>query len=200
MHPNRAFHMHDQAAMQAIVADRAFGMLFARTGEGLRVAHAPVLVESEDRLVFHLARNNPVAQTEDGSDILFVCNGPDGYISPDWYEMPDQVPTWNYQAVELSGTLHRLPEGDLPGLIERLSADHERRLHPKPAWHHGKMRSGLFDQMLKGIIGFRMAIREWRATSKLSQNKPREAQRSAAARARAHGNGALADLMEADQP
>jgi transcriptional regulator len=32
-----------------------------------------------------------------------IVSGPDGYVSPDWYEMKDQVPTWNYVTVHLKG-------------------------------------------------------------------------------------------------
>lgn len=182
--------------MRAMVCARGFGMIVASTVKGLRVAHVPVIVASDDRLEFHLARSNPLAQIDDGTDLLFVCNGPDGYISPDWYGLPDQVPTWNYLAVEAEGILRRLPDADLPGLLERLSGLQEKRLHPKPAWHHDKMSSGIFDRMLKGITGFSMEIRDWRGTAKLGQNKAPEALRNAASGARRAGNSALATLME----
>lgn len=196
MHPNRAFHMHDSGAIRAMVGARGFGMIVASTVGGLRVAHVPVIVASDGRLEFHLARSNPMAQIDDGTELLFICNGPDGYISPDWYGLPDQVPTWNYVAVEAEGSLRRLPDTELPGLLERLSGLQEQRLHPKPAWHHDKMASGLFDRMLKGIIGFSMDVREWRGTAKLGQTKSADAMRSAAAGARRAGNSALAALME----
>ena len=38
------------------------------------------------------------------SSWLMAVNGADAYVSPDWYVSPDQVPTWLYQAVHLTGT------------------------------------------------------------------------------------------------
>jgi len=54
---------------------------------------------------FHVARNNPLAKLADGkSQWLMAVTGADAYVSPDWYVSPDQVPTWLYQAVHLTGT------------------------------------------------------------------------------------------------
>lgn len=196
MHPNPAFHIRDVSVMRAIVEEQGFGMLLGNTEEGLRVAHVPVILASDERLEFHLARSNRLAGIADGSDALFVCNGPHGYISPDWYGLPDQVPTWNYQAVEVQGSISRLPDAALPDLLERLSGMHEQRLSPKPVWHHDKMGSGIFARMLKGIIGFSIDIREWRGTAKLGQNKSVQTRINAAAGLRQTGNAQLADVME----
>ena len=195
MHPNRAFDIRDIATMRSVVNERMFGMIVASTETGLRAAHVPVLLDGEERLHFHLARNNPIGQLADGSEVLFLCNGADGYISPDWYGLPDQVPTWNYVAVELAGTIHRLPDGELPGIVERLSSAQEKRLLPKPEWHHRKMDQGLFQRMLKGIAAYAIVIREWRGTAKLGQNKAPEIRAAAAAGVRQQGHAALADLM-----
>ena len=54
---------------------------------------------------FHVARHNPLASLADGTaSWLMAVNGADAYVSPDWYASPDQVPTWLYQAVHLTGT------------------------------------------------------------------------------------------------
>ena len=55
-------------------------------------------------MAFHVARGNPLAALADGtSHWLLAVNGADAYVSPDWYVSPDQVPTWLYQAVHLTG-------------------------------------------------------------------------------------------------
>ena len=38
-----------------------------------------------------------------GAAVRLIVEGPEGYISPDWYGVADQVPTWNYVAVHLVG-------------------------------------------------------------------------------------------------
>jgi len=175
MHPDRRFHWHDQDDMRAFVADRAFGMLFTLTPDGPRVAHVPVLLDGQDRILFHLSRGNALAPSLDGADALFVANGADAYVSPDWYGLDDQVPTWNYVSVELEGRVSALPPESLPDIIDRLSHDQERRLSPKPAWTRDKMQDGLFDRMLGAITAYELRVTAWRGTRKLGQNKPETA-------------------------
>jgi transcriptional regulator len=190
MHPNRVFAWEDREAMLAFVADTAFATIAA---EGPVVVHAPVLVAGPDRLLFHVSRGNR-AKLDSRRAIVSVL-GPDAYISPDWYGTDDQVPTWNYLAVEAEGPLRRLDESELAELLDRLSAAHEARLAPKPAWTRAKMKPGRFEGMLKAIVGYELGIEALRGTRKLGQNKD-EATRRAAAAGLAPFNPALAALME----
>lgn len=195
MHPAAPFHWQDRDAMRAFVESRAFGALFCATPEGPRVAHVPVVFESADRILFHLARTNALAPHLDGSRGLFVVHGPDGYISPDWYGIDDQVPTWNYIAVELEGTLTRTADDGLPALIDRLSADREERLAPKQPWTRDKMKPGATELMMRGISGWSMDIEHWRGTRKLGQNKPEHVRMAAADGAAGAGQTEIAGEM-----
>jgi transcriptional regulator len=193
MHPNRAFAWEDRDAVLAFVADIAFATIAA---EGPVLVHAPVLVAGPDRLLFHVSRGNRAKL--DGRRAIVSVLGPDAYISPDWYGVDDQVPTWNYLAVEAEGPLRRLDEGELAELLDGLSAAHEARLAPKAAWTRGKMTPGRFEGMLKAIIGYELRIEALRGTRKLGQNKD-AAQRSAAAAGLAPYNPVLAALMEEEE-
>ncbi len=193
MHPNRIFAWEDREAMLAFVADIAFATIAA---EGPALVHAPVLVAGADRIRFHVSRGNR-AKLEGRRAIVSVL-GPDGYISPDWYGTDDQVPTWNYLAVEAEGPLRRLDEAELAALLDALSAAHEARLAPKPAWTRDKMGPGRFEGMLKAIVGYELAIEALRGTRKLGQNKS-EAERSGAVAGLAPFKPALAALMEKEQ-
>jgi transcriptional regulator len=190
MHPNRVFAWEDREAMLAFVADTAFATIAA---EGPVVVHAPVLVAGPDRLLFHVSRGNRAKL--DGRRAIVSVLGPDAYISPDWYGTDDQVPTWNYLSVEAEGPLRRLDETELAILLDGLSAAHEARLAPKPAWTRAKMKPGRFEGMLKAIVGYELGIEALRGTRKLGQNKD-EATRLAAAAGLAPFNPALAALME----
>ena len=195
MHPNATFRWEDRAALRELVSAVGFGALFAATPDGPRVAHVPVVWLDDDTLALHVARGNGLTRHLDGTTALFVVQGPDGYISPDWYGLgPDQVPTWNYLAVELEGTLRRMDEAGLVDQLDRLSADQEARL-PKTPWTRDKMDSKLFGQMIKGIVGFRLEIQGWRGTRKLGQNKPAAARLAAADASEAAGRRAIAHLM-----
>lgn len=168
MHPNRAFHWTDEREMLAFVARVSFATICV---DGPAVVHAPVIVAGPDRLLFHVSRSNPAAGKLEGARAIASVLGPDFYVSPDWYGSPDQVPTWNYLAVEVEGPLRRLDEEGLSALLDELSAAHEARLAPKTVWTRKKMTRGRFEAMLKAITGFEMRIEALRGTRKLGQNK-----------------------------
>lgn len=191
MHPNRTFAWTDRDAMLAFVADVSFGTICV---EGPFVVHAPVVVDTPDRLRFHVANGNRAAKHLDGARAIASFLGPDAYISPDWYGTPDQVPTWNYLSVEAEGQLRRMDENELATLLDDLSAAHEARLAPKPAWTRGKMTPGRFEGMLKAITGYELAIGDLRGTRKLGQNK-RGDELDGAIAGLAPFNPAVADLM-----
>jgi transcriptional regulator len=193
MHPNTEFHWQDREAMADFVSALGFGMLFADTPHGPRVAHVPAILE-EGRLLFHLAKGNALAGHIDGRNALFVFNGPDAYVSPDWYGEPDQVPTWNYVSVELEGPVSTLSRDELIAQIDSLSATQEARFDKTP-WTRAKMRDGLFEKMLGGIAGFALEPKAWRGTTKLGQNKTAEAIANAAEAIEANGRPAIAHWM-----
>jgi transcriptional regulator len=193
MHPNRAFAWEDSEAMLAMIAEIAFCTIAI---DGPMVAHAPVVVADAGRLRFHLSRGNRAAAGLAGKRAIVSCLGPEAYISPDWYGVPDQVPTWNYLAVEAEGPLRALDEAELAALLDDLSAAHEARLAPKPAWTRAKMTPGRFEAMLRAITGYELAIETLRGTRKLGQNKPGQA--AAAAAGLAPFDPALARLMQSE--
>jgi transcriptional regulator len=191
MHPSRAFAWDDREALLAFVADISFGTIAA---DGPLVAHVPAVVAGPDRLRFHLSRSNRAAAALEGKRAIFSVLGPDSYVSPDWYGTPDQVPTWNYLALEAEGPLRRLDEAELAALLDDLSAAHEARLAPKPPWTRAKMSPGRFEAMLKAIIGYELTIEDLRGTRKLGQNK-KEAERAGAAGGLAPFHPEMARLM-----
>lgn len=195
MHPNTAFHDHDRARAAALVEQVRFAMVFAATPDGPRVAHTPVHLTGDGALQFHLARGNALTRHLGGSDVVVVVNGPDAYVSPDWYVSEGQVPTWNYLAVEMEGRVRRMDDDGLAGLLDDLAAAEEAKLAPKPVWTRDKMEPGRFEKMLRGITGFEMEIKAWRLTAKLSQNKDAADRQGAIAGLEATGRRAVAELM-----
>ena len=106
MHPNSVFRQESSARLLEFVRERGFGIFTAAGPQGVLAAHVPFVVEQE-RVAAHLVRANPLAQhLHDGpAAALLIVSGPDGYISPDWYRAPGKLPTWNYVAVHIRGTL-----------------------------------------------------------------------------------------------
>lgn len=58
---------------------------------------------------FHSAQNNHACTALlNNSNCICVFTGPDAYISPDYYDLPNQVPTWNYLSIECEGDVGQL--------------------------------------------------------------------------------------------
>ncbi len=196
MHPNPAFRPKDEALAALLVREIGFASLFAATPDGLRVAHAPVLLSEDARtLQFHLARGNGLTRHLDGASLLIVVQGPDAYVSPGWYEAADQVPTWNYVAVEMEGAARKLDTAALVAQLDALTAQHEARIGAAPPWTRDKMTPASFGRMTDAILGFEVMISAWRPTLKLSQNKAADERERVIAGLTAQGHGAMAELM-----
>jgi transcriptional regulator len=199
MHPNPAFRQTPEAATLAFLRARAFGTLAVNAEAGPLLSHVPfLLAEDAASADLHLVRSNPIARM-DGVAAVIAVSGPDGYVSPDWYGIDDQVPTWNYLAVHLRGRLERLGDGLMRDMLDRQSAAYEDRLAPKRPWTADKMSAGALDRLMRSILPFRLHVERIDATWKLNQNKP-EAARLAAAEAIARSEigqetAALARLM-----
>jgi transcriptional regulator len=195
MHPNSAFRHDDRALLEAMIDEIGFGMVFAATPDGPRVAHTPLHWVGDGVVHFHLARGNALTQHLDGTTALAVINGPDGYVSPRWYSDSAKVPTWNYIALELEGPVRRMDQEGLTGLLETLIARQEARVEGGEPWTTAKMPEGKLRDMLKGIVGFELEVRAWRPTFKLSQNQSAEDRRAVADGLDAQGSRAMAELM-----
>jgi len=175
MHPNGAFRWSDEAAMRAFVAARGFATLCVAGPDAPLVAHAPLIATAEGRLRFHLARGNRIVGHLDGATAVASITDADGYISPDWYDAADMVPTWNYLAVEVEGRIRALDDAELIEQVDALGDVFESRLVPKPVWSRAKMTPGRFEAMLGAIRGFELLPGVWRGTCKMGQNrKPAE--------------------------
>ena len=194
MHPNPQFRHPDRALLETLIEEIGFGMVFAATSDGPRVAHTPLVSTGDGALQFHIARGNGLAKHLDGATALAVINGPDGYVSPRWYEDQGQVPTWNYVSLELEGRVRRMDSDGLLGHLEALSAREEARLAGEP-WTMDKSPHDYIRRLMAGIIGFELEILGWRETLKLSQNKSAEDRERVAAGLEASGSAAIAALM-----
>jgi transcriptional regulator len=166
----------DRAASLAFAEARGFGTVCAWDGAKPIASLLPFYLDYADdgtpRAAFHVARHNPLIKLADGTSFwLLAVNGADAYVSPDWYVSPDQVPTWLYQAVHLTGTVRKLSDDELAVQIDTLSAKFENWLVPKPPWTSSKMTAGRLDAMKKAIVGLVMTVEEVEGSFKLNQHK-----------------------------
>lgn len=172
----RHFVESDPDSIRRVLDGFPFATLISVVDGQPILSHVPILIEyaaagQPQRAIGHLAAANPHAAQLGAGSTLLVFQGPSGYVSPNWYTTPVQsVPTWNYVAVHLRGSVQRIDTADgKRAIVDALSARHESTLeHP---WTSDKMRPDLLDKMLGAIVGFQITVTGVDAKFKLSQNR-----------------------------
>ena len=88
MHTNPAFRKTSESRALALARDRAFGTITLAGPDGILASHVPFAFQ-EDIIRLHFTRSNPIARHLRGgqAEALLIVSGPDGYVSPDWYEV-----------------------------------------------------------------------------------------------------------------
>ena len=178
MYVHPAFKVHPAASL-AFAAARGFGLVIVCDAGRPVASLLPFrLIEADGKvpkLEFHVARANPLAAiAEKGGDWLVAVWGHDAYVSPDWYASAEQVPTWLYEAVHLSGPVRVVPGDHTQGHVERLSTTFESWLAPKPAWKLDKVPDRKREMLLKAIVAVEMTVESIEGSFKLNQHKSDE--------------------------
>ncbi len=169
------FAINDADALIARLARRWAGVFITVDADGTPVGtHMPVLWDAEKRIATgHIARANPQWKQGPGRGLI-VLSGAEAYVTPSWYpskvEHGKTVPTWNYEAVHLSGRVEWFDDAArLEGVVRDLSALHENgRAEP---WAIGDAPRAYIDALLRGIVGVALHVDRVDAKRKLSQNK-----------------------------
>src|SRR5262249_10202476 len=105
----KAHLVEDRKFLHDFMDEFAFVDLIT-TSPTLRVTHVPALLDRSEgtygTIYGHISRQNEQTKAFDGKQRgLIVFHGPDGYISPAWYQSRQAVPTWNFAVVHASGKL-----------------------------------------------------------------------------------------------
>jgi transcriptional regulator len=189
--------------VHALMAEHPFATLITNGSGGLLANHLPFAFDAaggaDGILRAHVARANEVwTLVEDGAEVLVVFQGPQHYVSPNWYpskhESHRQVPTWNYQVVHARGTIAwRQDEAFLRGIVGQLTKTHEAA-EPVP-WRMSDAQPDYLAEMLRNIVGLEITVTSLRGKSKLSQNKEDRDRLGAAETLRERGAGNLAGAM-----
>lgn len=201
MHPSPVFRQTLREKNLAFARERGFGVLavVGADSDGPLLSHIPFLVTEDGSAAHaHLARPNPILQwlAEGERPAVLAVGGPDGYISPDWYEAdPGLVPTWNYVAVHLRGRLRLRPEEALRKHLDELAAQFEQRLLPKPPWRTSKVPERQLQALMRAILPVELEIETVDGTWKLNQNRPDAARINAAGHVESSGLGAETALL-----
>ena len=199
------FRIEEQRAL-AFAADRGFGVIVAADERGPRGSHVPFVIQQRDDRVIvqiHLTSKNPLVELADGvRRFLLIVSGDDAYVSNDWYASRDNVSTWLYEAVHLSGVAHLRERDDNRAHGDALLAVSEARL-PKQPWGLAQMEPTKRETMLASIRVIDLVVDQIEGQSKLNQHKSDEDHVAVAnqlARAEETGSRRLAERMRALRP
>ena len=182
MHPNPAFRQEPEFLNLNLARKRGFGTLCINADPAPLLSHVPFALDEAGKTAeLHLVRSNPIARAVTAATPAVISvAGPDGYVSPDWYGDPAQVPTWNYVAVHLRGQITPMDPTEMRAHLDKLSAQFEARLVPKQPWTTEKMPTDALDRMMRQILPFKFLVEEVEGTWKLNQNKTDHAREGAA--------------------
>ena len=164
--------------MHALMRQRPFAALVSSSANGLYGTHLPTVLKDDGAnglIECHLARANPHwKDLADGNEALMIFQGPEGYITPNWYPSKalhgKAVPTWNYAVVHAYGRPAVVQDKDwLRRHVTELTTQQEAS-EAQP-WAVSDAPENYVDVMLRGIVGFRFAITRLEGKWKMSQNR-----------------------------
>ena len=177
MYTPKHFNSPDLTLAQQLMGERPLALLIGPDADGQSFgSHVPLGVIQEGNgqgawlLEGHMARANPHwAWLQAQHSVMAVFSGPSAYISPAHYDTQLAVPTWNYIAVHVYGTLSLIDDHTAKdALLKRLIAQHE----PGYAAQWRGLPEDFQDKLLGAIVGFRIHVTRWEGKFKLSQNRP----------------------------
>ncbi len=166
--------------LQQLVQSHPLGLLITHDGQEIEANAIPWLLDRDPAggpgiLRAHVARANPVwKQARRDVSSLVVFQGPQAYISPNWYPSKaithQEVPTWNYCMVHARGLLQvREDAAWVLNLVTRLSDTHEK--NQALPWSVSDAPKAYIDKMLAAIVGIEIVLTSLTGKWKVSQNK-----------------------------
>ncbi len=165
----------DQTELRAMVEAARTAWLVTAGDDGVPAATLLPIMWRESTVIAHLAiANEHWRKITPDQPCLLISTGPDAYISPSWYAAKAEhgrvVPTWNYTAVHLTGTVrvHRDQEW-LRRAVTDLTETHESR-RDQP-WAVSDAPEQFVTGQLRGIVGIEVSITGVEGKAKLSQNR-----------------------------
>jgi transcriptional regulator len=191
-------------AQHALIRSQPLGLLICNGPEGLEANTIPFLIDASasklGTLRAHMARANKQWRSlGEADEALVVFQGPDRYISPNWYatkrETGKVVPTWNYVMVQARGKPRVIEDAEwLRAQIDELTRTHEGR-RPTP-WAVSDAPADFIAMQIKAIVGLEIEIAHIAGKWKVSQNRPAADREGVVAGLTAEGEPTALDMAE----
>eukprot|EP00112_Aurelia_sp_Birch-Aquarium-sp1_P008154 Seg18947.1 transcript_id=Seg18947.1/GoldUCD/mRNA.D3Y31 product="Protease synthase and sporulation protein PAI 2" protein_id=Seg18947.1/GoldUCD/D3Y31 len=166
------FNVDDLDTIHSFIKDHPFGLLLSLESEEIHDTHTPFHLRADGALVGHIAKANPQWKSwTHTSKVKVIFSGPHSYISPKYYSSDFNVPTWNYSAVSITGTIKVIDsEEEMLDFLDSLTNDHEDEKEP---WTLDR-NDERYMKLLSGIVVFEITPTDIKASFKMSQNKSEE--------------------------
>lgn len=176
MYIPKHFEVRDEKNIFDFIQNNSFGIVVS-SHDGVPVGtHLPFLLDRERKcLTGHFSKLNEQWKGIEGQEVLVIFHGPHHYISSSWYETNLSVPTWNYVAVHVYGTIELMTDSEeLLKSLQELTEKYER---PDSQYRIDSSNIELVKRLMKEIVGFRININRLEGKWKLSQNHSKERQK-----------------------
>ena len=161
----------DDAESIAIIDAHPLAQLVVSTPSGIVATPVP-MVRRGDSLVGHVARPNDIWQH--AGEALAIFNGPDAYVSPNWYPSKAEhgrvVPTWNYTTVHVRGALQVHDDDDWKLALVTFLTDTFEATQPRP-WRVADAPADYTAALMGRIVGIELVDLKIEGKRKLSQNQ-----------------------------
>lgn len=179
MHIPPQFSQQDPSQLVALIKQYPLANVVCVIEQGLCAHHLPLyLAESQETTVLrgHIAKANDMWKVvADKSQVLAIFQGPQAYITPNYYPTKQQhgkaVPTWNYVAVHIKGSLRFIDDSSYKyEVVDRLT--HHMEAEEAKPWQLSDAPDEYIERMLTGIVGIEIVVEAMEGQFKLSQNQP----------------------------
>ena len=159
------------AEVKAFLMANSFGILINTTDGKLWATHIPLELDQneqgKDVLYGHISKANMQWNSfNDGTEVMCIFPGPHSYVSSSWYNF-EEVPTWNYIAVHVYGSIRILNDKELWSHLKKLVDKYEEKI---PGRVHLEEMSASTLKQVQGVVGFEIEIKDIQAAYKLSQS------------------------------
>ena len=179
MHIPSKFKQNEESTLLEIIREYPFATLITSSESGIEATHLPVFlakIDGKNIIQAHIARANKIWKSvKEKSQVLLVFNGPNCYISPNYYptkaESGKAVPTWNYVVVHVKGHISFIhDEKWIYNIIDSLTSEHESM--QETPWSIADAPDTYVNKMLSAIVGIEISVNSIEGQWKLSQNQP----------------------------
>jgi len=184
----------DAGEVKRLIRENPWMTYVSPASTGLVASHYATLLEETDddsiSLVSHFGRPDEVAHELGSHEVLVIVQGPHGYISPNWYDEGDFVPTWNHVTAHLYGVPEILGDEENFRILGELVDRFEQRMPHPVSLDIDREKAA---RIARGTVGLRLRVTRFEARAKLSQNKTPEVRE--AIMSALEGDGPYADPL-----